>query len=90
MFTSWTLLGSFQIMTNRYLVHKYTWRQTAHTVSGIAIAILTLCGGTIGLGFTGWVVQMNVPHAICANPTVIVGVIVAIGGVIGKWKRDKT
>lgn len=90
-FGAWTLLGSLMLITNRYLTHKWAWRQKVHTVGGWGIILLTLVGWLIGFGaIDGWHVYMNYPHVICANPTVVIGVSVAVGGIVAKLKRDKT
>ena len=90
MWLSWTVLALVQVVTNRYMVDKYRWRQTVHTVSGIAIIVLTIFSFVVAFGQNTWKVVFNYPHAIVANPTVWIGVLVAFGGIFAKFSRDKS
>ena len=42
MWTSWTLIGLLQIISGRYLKHKFTWRQNFHSAMGFLLFILVL------------------------------------------------
>lgn len=79
---AWGVLNMFQLITQRYLKHHYEWRQLAHMIAGGAIFCLTLFGYVIAFGISGWVLAFNAPHAIAANPTVWLGFIIIIGGVV--------
>lgn len=75
---------------NRYMTHKYKWRQTAHGVAGILMVVLTLLGFTIVFDMAGWEIMFDEPHSKVANPTVWVGILTALGGLIAVTMRGKS
>lgn len=51
--------------------------------------LLTLLGYMIVFKMNDWHIVFNHIHAIVANPTVFVGIVVVIGGILAKMRRDK-
>ena len=54
MWILWTFFSLIMIGTNRYLRHKWIWRQKLHTISGICLTILTMVGSVFSLDYVGW------------------------------------
>lgn len=89
MWGSWTILGMVQIITNRYMKHHFKYRQLIHGISGFCMLLLTLLSYIIVFKMNDWHIVFNYAHAIVANPTVFVGIVVFIGGALAKMRRDK-
>lgn len=88
MWFSWTLLGLLQISSNRYLKHKFSWRQTMHTFSGIFLCLTVASSFTIILDFaTNWVLYLNSLHTILGFTVVIICACVTIGGLSAEYIR---
>jgi hypothetical protein len=49
MWSAWSILSMIMIGTNRYLRHKWKWRQRCHTATGSIIAFMTLMGALLSL-----------------------------------------
>lgn len=52
--------------------------------------IMTIMGFIIVLDMSSWKVVFNYPHAIVANPTIWMAILVAVGGIVAKMSRDKS
>jgi hypothetical protein len=75
---------------NRYMKHHYKWRQTAHSISGIIMVVLSILGFIIVFDMYQWQIVFNQPHARIANPTVWVGILTALGGLTAFMIRSKS
>lgn len=51
--------------------------------------LLTLLSYIIVFKMNDWHIVFNYAHAIVANPTVFIGIVVVIGGILAKMRRDK-
>jgi hypothetical protein len=60
-----------------------------HGISGISMIILTILSYLIVFKMNEWHIVFNYAHAIVANPTVFIGMMVVAGGVMAKMRRDK-
>ncbi len=49
MWTSWGLLGLFQLITNRYMKVFWKFNRLLHALSGILMLIITLTMGILGI-----------------------------------------
>ena len=59
MWSAWSVLSMIMIGTNRYLRHKWKWRQRCHTITGSIIALMTLTGGLLSLYHNGFSVAKD-------------------------------
>ena len=87
MWMSWTLFGLVQIVTNRYFVHRYAWRQSIHTLSGFILM------STVGSGvFLVWEYDMGKfsfhnLHEYTGWSVIGLAVLVTLGGLFAEMTR---
>jgi hypothetical protein len=87
MWLAWSLLGLVQIVTNRYMVHKYSYREVIHFWSGIAMFAITLPSLLIVYPMEHWKITMNKPNMAVLNLTFMIGLLVLINGIVTLWIR---
>jgi len=87
MWAAWSLLGLLQIITNRYMVHKYSYREVIHFWSGIAMFVITIPGLFIVYPMEHWKITMNKPNTAVLNLTAMIGILVLINGIVTLWIR---
>ena len=81
MWAAWSLFALIQIYTNRYLVHKWQWRQIVHSVVGTLILLTSIT--SFGFVFKALDFKVHLQyHAIYGLVTLSAGILLAIGGII--------
>ena len=89
MWFSWTLLGLLQVISNRYLKHKFSWRQKLHTFSGVFLCLTVASSFTIILDYAAdWVLYLNSVHTILGFTVIIMCGCVTIGGITAERMRQ--
>lgn len=59
MYGCWSILSIVQIYMNRYLRHKWRWRQLVHTIVGTLSTILTIGSACYALYLDGYHVERS-------------------------------
>jgi hypothetical protein len=81
MWTCWCLISVIQVYTNRYLRHKWTWRQYLHSALGFFTIIATLTAALLVFWLADWV-KGNSVHVNMGLSMVILGLLLCIGGIV--------
>ena len=87
MWVSWSLISALQVWTNRYLVHYWKWRQTAHTVLGVMSGIFTITALLVILHYVGYKLHFDTVHTGSGIITVVLCLMLILGGIFGLLNR---
>ena len=82
MWIGWCLISIMQVYTNRYLRHKWTWRQYLHSILGIFVLILTILAFILALWMSGWKLIFDFTHNLIGFPMFLLGSLLCIGGMV--------
>ena len=88
MWFSWCLISIMQIFTNRYLRHKWKWRQLLHSVLGFISLLLFGTGTLIAFQASGWIFSVSF-HAIIGRVAVILGLFLVFAGIFTSYIKFK-
>jgi Cytochrome b5-like Heme/Steroid binding domain/Eukaryotic cytochrome b561 len=86
MWASWSLLGLVQIITNRYLRHKFKWSKRIHMISGSLLCASVITGFMfIFKVVLGGEIDLDSVHTILGNLVVLTGTLVTLGGFLTQF-----
>ena len=64
MWFAWTFFGLIQLISTRYMKHKYSWYKAIHTVSGILLLLTIISSFLIVFGALGWTLSFGTLHTV--------------------------
>jgi len=85
---SWTIISVAQIYTNRYLRHKWQWRQILHSVLGFLTMLITLAAALIAANVYGFIFDHSL-HEKLGIAMCVLAAVVGIGGMATSFIKFK-
>ena len=87
LWSAWSLVGLFQIATNRYFKHKWESHLWMHRLSGVFILVTTLFYGLFGIYKLQKVVHD--PHAYLGITVTALVLFIAVSGVVARSRLNR-
>lgn len=73
--------------TNRYLIHKWRWRQIMHSLLGLLSLAVTLAGAFVILQASSWKMSWKSWHPAFGFVTLVLAVLLSLGGMNASLQR---
>ena len=90
MWFSWTLIGMFQIILNRYLKYKWEYNQTMHNILGLSAGVMTIFAFVLMLDSKNWHMSFHgLNHSSFGLISLGLGLMLIMGGIFAWFKRSR-
>ena len=90
MWISWALIGLLQISTIRYGRAHWKWNKLVHLILGLFASALVFTAGMLALNFDDYNIKGGSFHGKVGFSVFVLGLILAVGGMLANIIRMKT